>query len=271
MYQKIKDSLFYPKRLATSYQRKTIWFVIFLIILSSLPFILHTCVNGFLTHSDVRNIKTTLATNSPIEYRIANHQLIAYEENTPNRYIIISEGSLGIAFINNNEEEMIVSEQFVIMLDKDGLYFCLPYIGGVNFKLADYSLLEDIDFKDAKSTTNDEFWSQIFGYVNSIIDDIKIWLYPIYFLFIIIQMTISILMGIFTNALILIIFDRTPGVKFTEVFKNSTIAFFPYVITVILSYAFNLGFLQYIGNIISFIYAMIAHNEYRKIKYKEMK
>lgn len=271
MYQRIKDSLFYPKKLATSYQRKTIGFVIFLIILSSLPFILHTCVNGFLTHSDVRNIKTTIAKNSPIEYRIINHQLEAYEENTANCYIVISEGSLGIAFINNNAEEMIVSEQFVIMLDQEGLHICLPYIRGINFKLADYSLLGNVDFKDAQSTTNDEFWSQIFEYVNSIIDNIKVWLYPVYFLLIIIQMAISILMGIFTNTLILIIFDRTPGIKFTEVFKNSTIAFFPYVIAVILSYAFNLEFLQYIGNIISFIYAMIAHNEYRKIKYKEMK
>lgn len=271
MYQRIKDSLFYPKRLASSYQNKTFGFLVFLILLSSLPFILFTCVNGFLSHDDIRSIKTAFSTSKPIEYQIVDKQLICYGEEAINRYIVIEKGSLGIGFINSNEEEMVVAEQFVLAFDKDGLYFCLPYFVGVNFKIADYEEINNIDFQYASSTMNDDFWDKIFGYINSIIDKFKFVIYPVDIISIIVQMTISILMGIFTNTLILIIFDRTPGVKFSEVYKNSTIAFFPYVIAVILSYTFNFGLLQYIGNIVSFIYAMIAHNEYRKIKYKEMK
>lgn len=270
MYQKIKDSLFFPKRLATSYQSKTIWFLIFLIVLSALPFILYTCVNGILTSSDIRNIKRTFYEEQPIEYRITNHQLVAYTNDTPNRYVVVVNGSMGIAFINNAEEEMVVSEQLVLVLENEGIYLCTPTLGGLNVKVTDYALLSDIDFKDASSLANDEFWEQIMTFVNNVIDDMKFLIYPSYFLGIILQMAISIVLGILMNTIIIVMFDRTPGLRFGEVFKNSTVAFFPYVIAVILAYAFNLALLQFIGNIISFVYAMIAHNEYRKIKYKEI-
>ena len=71
------------------------------------------------------------------------------------------------------------------------------------------------------------------------------------------------------NTIILLIFERTVGVKFGDVFKNTAVAFFPYIIGVILAYTFGLAILTTVGNIIAFIYALIAHNEYRRIKMKE--
>ena len=41
------------------------------------------------------------------------------------------------------------------------------------------------------------------------------------------------------------------------------------VIGVIFAYAFNIRLLMNLGNIVAFIYAMIANNEYRRIKIKE--
>ncbi len=269
MYQRIKNSLLYPKKLATEYKKGVVGFVVFLIILSSLPFILYTCVNGLLSNSDIRNIKMTFYEASPVEYRIENHELVCYAEVRDNRYLTINSGSIGIAFITNPDEDIIVNESLVISLETEGVFLYSTTVMTFKYKIANYDNLSDLDFKEASDLDNNKFWNMIFAYVDDVINDLKFTIYPSYFSTILIQMTISILLGILTNAVIIVLFDRTPGLKFKEVFKNTSVAFFPYVITTILAYAFNLALLQYLGNVISFIYAMIANNEYRKIKYKE--
>ncbi|MBQ8292413.1 MAG: DUF1189 family protein [Bacilli bacterium] len=271
MYQKIKDSLFYPKRLATSYQSKTIWFLIFMIVLSALPFILYTAVNGVISSNDIRNAKRVFFEEPVIEYKIENNQLIPYEVTTNNRYVVIKSESIGVAFVNNPNETITVNEYLVIVFDKDAVFLQSPNLPLLNYKVADYSELNGIDFKDAKDYNNDVFWNTILGILNNKIDKMKFIIYPVTFITIIMQFAISIVLGILFNTILLMMFERVPGVSFKEVYKNSTVAFFPYVITTILAYAFNLAIIQYLGNIISFIYALIAHNEYRKMKYKEIR
>ena len=269
MYQKIKNSLFYPKELGSSYKESVVWFLVFLIVLTSLPFILHTCVNGIITSDDIRNTKLAFYENKFVDYKIEDHKLIAYDEATPNRYIVVEEENIGIAFINNDEEAIEVVEKFVFVFQEDGLYISLPYLKGMSFQLDDYSELGNIDFHDAKTLENNEFWKIMLNYINDIMDNIKFIVYPIVIFLIIGEMILKILFGILMNTVILLIFERTSGVKFIEVFKNTTMAFFPYVIGIIIAYAFNIGLLVSIGNIIAFIYAMIANNEYRRIKIKE--
>ena len=163
-----------------------------------------------------------------------------------------------------------VNEKMVIVLEQDGVYLSMPLVAGATIKLADYNNLPNIDFSNANDFSNNDFWNVVFGYVDDVLKANWYFVYPGYVIAVVMQMTISILLCIGSTTLILLLFDRTPGVKFGEVFKNSTSAYLPFVITLILSYAFNIQFLQFIGNIISFIYAMIAHNIYRLIKYKEI-
>jgi hypothetical protein len=72
MYQKIKNSLFFPRELATSYKGKVIGFIIFLIICVSLPFILNICVNGIITSKDVRNVHFFKTKHFPKQRRDLN-------------------------------------------------------------------------------------------------------------------------------------------------------------------------------------------------------
>lgn len=269
MYQKIKNSLLYPKEIAKSYQDKVIGFLIFLIVLVSLPFILHFCVNGFITSSDIRNVKMAFYNEKTIEYRIENNTLVPYDVTTPNNYIVIEEKELGVAFISKPEEKVEVVESIIIVFEEDGVYLTLPYVGGMSYKVATYENLNNLDFKDAKSLENNEFWKAILTQVNDIFDEFKPFLYPGVIIVIIIQMAMQVLFGILMNTIILLIFERTSNVKFREVFKNCTVAFFPYIIGIILSIAFGITALTSIGNIIAFVYALIAHNEYRRIKMKE--
>ena len=270
MYQRIKNGLFYPKLLAESYKKGIIGFLIFLIMLASLPTLLYICVNGIFTYEDVRNVKRIFAEEEVLEYHIENHQFIGNNANVKNKYIILNEGSLGIVFVNDTNDSISVNEKMVIVLEQDGVYLSMPLAAGATLKLADYDKLLDIDFSNANDFTNNDFWNVIFGYVDDVLKANWYFVYPGYIIAVVIQMAISILLGIGSTTLILLLFDRTPGVKFGEVFKNSTAAYLPFVITLILSYAFNIQLLQFIGNIISFIYAMIAHNIYRRIKYKEI-
>lgn len=270
MYQRIKNGLFYPKQLAGSYKKGIIGFLIFLIALASLPTLLHICVNGVYTHEDVRSIKRVFSQEQVLEFSIKNHQFVANNQNVKNKYIILTEETLGIVFVSDTNDSITVNEKMVIVLEKDGVYLSMPQAVGATLKLADYSELPDINFKDAKDFSNNDFWNVIFNYVDNVLKSNWFLVYPGYIIAVILQMALSILLGIGSTTLILIIFDRTPGVKFGEVFKNSTSAYLPFVITLILSYAFNIPFLQFIGNIISFIYAMIAHNIYRQNKYKEI-
>lgn len=269
MYQKIKNSLFYPRELATSYKESVIGFIIFLIVCTSLPFILHICVNGIITSTDVRNTKLAFYESTLVDYKIEDHKLVPYEENTPNKYLVVEEGNIGIAFINNGDDAIEVTEKYVIVFQDDGLYLSLPYLRGISFQLDDYSELGNIDFNEAKTLENNGFWQTMLTYINDVMDSIKFIVYPICIFLIIAEMIIKILLGILMNTVILMIFERTAGVRFIEVFKNTTVAFFPYVIGIIIAYAFNIGVLVSIGNIIAFIYAMIANNEYRRIKIKE--
>ena len=271
MYQKIKNSLFFPRQLATSYKERVIGFIIFLIICTSLPFILHICVNGIITSNDIRNVKLAFYENTLVDYKIEDHKLVAYGENQSNRYLVVEEGNIGVAFIGSEEGTIEVTERFIIVFQEDGLYLSipLPYIEGISFQLDDYSNLEDIDFNDAKTLENNEFWQILLTYIDDIMDSIKFIVYPVCINLVIVEMIIKVLMGILMNTVILLIFERTAGIKFKEVFKNTTIAFFPYVIAVIFAYAFNIGLLMNLGNIVAFIYAMIANNEYRRIKIKE--
>ena len=96
MYQKIKNSLFYPRELATSYKESVIGFIIFLIVCTSLPFILHICVNGIITSTDVRNTKLAFYESTLVDYKIEDHKLVPYEENTPNRFIKFSENRIDL-------------------------------------------------------------------------------------------------------------------------------------------------------------------------------
>ena len=269
MYQKIKNSLFFPKELATSYKGKVIGFIIFLIICTALPFVLNICVNGIITSTDVRNTKLAFYENAPVDYRIEDHKLIPYEENTPNRYLVVEDGNIGIAFINSENETIEVVEKYVFIFQDDGLYLSLPYLRGLSFQLDDYSILENIDFNEAKTLENNEFWQTLLVYINDVLDNIKFIVYPVCILLIIVEVIIKVLSGILMNTVILLLFERTIGVKFIEVFKNTSMAFLPYIIGTIIAYAFNVGAFVSIGNIVAFIYAMIAHNEYRRIKFKE--
>ncbi len=271
MYQRIKNSLFFPKQLGQEYQKGVIGFLVFLIVLSSLPFILYTCFNGLLTNSDVRQIKMAFYETPKIEYRIENQQLVCYSEVPTNRYFPLTDNTLGIAFLTNPDEKIVVNEGLVIALEKEGIFLYSTSVANFKYQIANYDKFTDIDFALAKDLNNTTFWNQIFGYVNDIMDDLRMLIYPSYFVSIVIQMAVSVLIGILTNTIIIVLFDRTPGLRFKEVFKNTIVAFFPYVVTVILAYALNFAFLQYVGNVLSFVYAMIAHNEYRKIKYKEYK
>ena len=167
-------------------------------------------------------------------------------------------------------DEIAVLEKLVIVLERDGIYLSMPLIPNQSLKIADYSEMVDLDFKYANDFSNTVFWNTVFGYIDDILKTNWYYIYPGTILSIIIQMTISILLGIGSTTLILMLFDRTPGIRFIEVFKNSTAAYLPFVITLILTYAFGLSFLQFIGNVISFVYAMIAHNIYRRIKHKEI-
>lgn len=269
MYQKIKNSLFYPKSIATSYKSRVIGFIIFLIALSSLPFILNICVNGFLTSSDIKSVNRAFYESELIDYKIEDHKLVAYSEETPNKYIVIDEHKTGIVFVNHESETIEVNEQFIFVFEKDGVYLNLPFIKNLSLKIDDYQTLENIDFHDAKTLETNDFWKIVWNYVDGVINKLSFIIYPIFILAIIITMIINVLSGIFVNTGILLIFERTVGVKFWEVFKNTAVAFFPYVIGVILAIAFNIQMLTTIGNIMAFIYAMIAHNEYRRIKIKE--
>ena len=270
MYQRLKNGLFYPKELALSYKKGIIGFLIFLILLASLPTLLYICVNGIYTYDDVRAIKRIFSEEKILEYKIENHELVAYNNNVKNSYIILEKEVLGIVFVNDTTDEIAVNEELVIVLERDGVYLCMPVIPGQSLKIADYSNLEDLDFRNANDFSNTVFWNTIFGYVDDVMTDNWYLIYPGTIFSIIIQMTISILLGIGSTTLILMLFDRTPGIRFVEVFKNSTAAYLPFVITLILTYGFGLSFLQFIGNIISFVYAMIAHNIYRRIKHKEI-
>jgi hypothetical protein len=270
MYQRIKNGLFYPKQLAESYKKGIIGFLIFLIILASLPTLLYICVNGIFTYEDIRNVKRIFVEEEVLEYRIENHQFIGNNATVKNKYIILEEETLGIVFVNDTNDSISVNEKMVIVLEQDGVYLSMPLVAGATIKLADYNNLPNIDFSAANDFSNSDFWNVVFGYVDDVLKANWYFVYPGYVIAVVMQMTISILLGIGSTTLILLLFDRTPGVKFGEVFKNSTSAYLPFVITLILSYAFNIQFLQFIGNIISFIYAMIAHNIYRLIKYKEI-
>lgn len=269
MYQKIKNSLFFPKEIATSYKDKVIGFIIFLILLATLPFVLYICVNGIITSDDIRNVKLAFYESPIVEYRIENNTLVSNTTTAHNRYLVSEENTIGIAFIGNEAESLEVSEQYVISFQDDGVYLVFPYINATSFKLSTYEKLEGINFEEAKTLENNEFWQTMLLFVDEVMDSIKFIVYPSAIIVVLVQMIGKILFGILINTIILLMFERTTVVKFKEVFKNTSVAFFPYIIGVILAYAFNLGILMNVGNIIAFIYALIAHNEYRRIKIKE--
>jgi len=267
MFKKISNSLFSPKEVSKYYNEsfgKTIlFFIVMLIILILITFV-SMLTTSALTESMKKEIKKSFL-KEDIAFVIDNGEL--HNVNNDSEYVYINKAyeTLYIGFTENVENCESPIDGISIVFAKDGIYIKLP-VAIQLFGYDKYDYLKNIDFTDKDLLADINFWDNMYSIADSELNELK----PTFliintiryiFSYIGLMMTIVLIVSLFTKL-------RTGTyLNFGAIFKITIYSLAPLVVCLVFSTLFNLGFLTYIGYILSMVYNSITINEVLKKLY----
>lgn len=267
MFKRLTNSLMAPKEVA-KYYGDSFWkaFLFFVILLLFLMII--TFANLFTTSALTENMKKEIKKSflkEDIAFVIEDSNL--RNINNDHEYVYTNKvyETLYIVFTEDVKNSEMPIDGMSIVLAKDGVYLKV----GAAIKIVEYSkydYLHNIDFTDEELLADIKFWDNIFSVTESILKEYKPLTLIINTIYYFIYWTGTMMMFV----LIISFFSkmRTSNLlSFGSIFKISIYNLAPFVICLIFSTVFNLGFLIYIGYIITSIYNFITINEVLKRLY----
>ena len=262
MFRKLSNSLTSPKEVAKYYREsfgKTILFFLILLFFMMIPIVIALITTDFLPYSTKEDIKDTFKDEN-IPFVIEDGILKHVDGLSEAIYINQEVKPYEIVFTEKIENYTVKMDEMVIIFTNDGVYLKMAFANAGIVNFSEHEYLKNLDFSDKTVLGSDDFWHNIFSITDKVLDSYKpIYIvgYGFYYLF-------YWFMWLAIFCLIMAFFSkmRTMGlIKFWELFKMSIYSLTPFVICAVFSSLFNLGFLVYIGYLISAIYNIITVNE----------
>ena len=187
--------------------------------------------------------------------------------NNDSEYIYTKEltQTIHIVITENLTKATTPLNGYSIVLSKDGVYIKLP----LEYKLFDYNkyeYLKNIDFSNTEILSDIKFWDNIFSITGSVLDEYKTTFLIVNMLYYLIYWTgwmfmIVLVVSLFTKM------RTSTYLSFGSIFKVTIYNLAPLAVCLIFATLFNLGFLMYVGSIISMVYNVITINEVLKRLY----
>lgn len=267
MFKRLTNSLLAPKEVAKyygdSFWKTFLFFIIMLLLLMIVTFA-NLFTNSALTENMKKEIKKSFL-NENIAFVIKDGKLINTNNDADYVYTNKVYETLYIVFTQNIEKSETPLNGSSIVFSEDGVYLKM----GVALKVVEYNeyeYLKNIDFTDKELLADINFWDNIYSVTESVLKEFKPMTLVINMVYYFIYWTGTMLMFV----LIISFFSkmRTSNLlSFGSIFKLSIYNLAPFIICLIFSTLFNLGFLIYIGYIITSIYNFITINEVLKRLY----
>lgn len=267
MFKKLSNSLLSPKEVSKYYGEsfgKTFLFFIILLLLLMVVTVVNIATTSALSENLKKEIKKSFL-KEEISFVIENGTLSNI--NNDSEYVYTNK-LMDTIYISMTEDVSKVEPPlngYSIVFGKDGVYIAMPLQYKI-FDYKDYEYLKNIDFSDPELFSNIKFWDNIFSITGSVLNEYKPMFLVINTLYYFIYWTGWMLMLV----LIVSIFTKmrtSTFLSFGSIFKVSIYNLAPFVVCLIFATLFDLGFLMYVGSIISMVYNMITINEVLKRLY----
>ena len=285
MYQRLIASLLKPKKIIDYINDKLSITIIYLLIFSLIFASAYVLV--FLDFDS--NLKGAISTNlrddEKIEYIIQQKEDVSNDklvgelvskvenentyvvslENTSFYYLTLVIGN-DLSVLKNNQQ----SASIIIQYATDGIYFCQTSLLETKTKLMDYTP----DFVDLSliSEGNISSISGITKYIDIFIEQNKTAILMVAIPALFMSAVGEILFTTLMSSVILLLFFKKFGIKFSKIYKVTLYCALPNVLGILLTVLFSgyaiSGLLSNIGFIATTCYAMIALNELTRINMK---
>jgi hypothetical protein len=267
MFKRLSNSLLSPKEVAKyygdSFGKSLLFLIILLFLLMTVTF-----VNLFTTNALTENLKKEIKKSflkEEISFVIKDGELSHINNNSEYVYTKELTDIIHVVMTEDITKAGTPLNGYSIVFSKDGVYIKLP----LEYKLLeynDYEYLKNIDFSNTELLSDIKFWDNIFSITGSVLEEYKTTFLIVNMLYYLIYWTgwmfmIVLVVSLFTKM------RTSTYLSFGSIFKVTIYNLAPLAVCLIFATLFNLGFLMYIGSIISMVYNMITINEVLKRLY----
>lgn len=298
LYQRIKNCLISPGRIASYANEKTVYTIIHVLILSLIIAIvpLISVINqNTVDYKYGQNLASQLKTEVRVDFEIKNNELVRTTTSTATPFVV-NEVNYGFGIIpvviafSDTDDIPAINVEFnsylLMMFNKNnfGIYLATnsdsSSNGGQNtgkielaIKTSGIKLFSksyaDLKINDVQffltSLDDYEFTNSIYQLINSIYSYIKTRLLPVIIIIIITGSISSFLISALIIALFEKIMYRMLGLSFGKIFKIVLLCSLPYAICSLLAAITGLIFLDYVGMILMIFYTVRAMGAYKFI------
>ena len=267
MFKRLSNSLLSPKEVAKyygeSFGKSLLFFIILIFLLMAVTF-----VNLFTSNALTENLKKEIKKSFiKEEISFVINDGVLSNINNDSEYVYTNKLSETIHIVMTEDLNKATAplNGYSIVFSKDGVYIKLP----MEYKILEYNqydYLKNIDFSNPELLSDIKFWDNIFSITGSVLSEYKT-------MFMIINMLYYLIYwvgGLLTIVLIVSFFTKmrtSTYLSFGSIFKVTIYNLAPLTVCLIFGTLFNLGFLFYIGSILSMIYNFITINEVLKRLY----
>lgn len=268
MFKRLSNSLTSPKEVA-KYYHESFWksLIIFLIllVLIMVPIVVNLLTTDFLTYQTKEDLKAAFY-KEEIPFKIENG--IVKNVNGEEKEVYINNNFYQYKIVITEKLENYVSgiDGIAIVICDDGVYGKVAMASQNFIKFSDYEYFKNVDLSNPSTLKDFDFWNNTFSVIEKLSNESKpmyVIIYSIYYVFYWI-----VWLSVF--CLIISMFSKMRvfgALKYWDLFKISFYSLTPFVICSIFSSLFNLGFLIYVGYLLSAIYNIITVNEVLKNTY----
>lgn len=257
LFKRLANGLFNPNEIRNYANDRGIYTVLFFLVLLLISIIPHTIQISKLdsiNYQTKQHIMEFFWTDEVVEFSISDNKLIS-NNNQIKAQVFEYTPELLIAFSATNED-LNLGSRVAIVFGESEVYIKQNILQMSLFKYSDYSSLEGINFKDAKSPQNTLFWDTMFSVLNNEFLKVKPLVTFTYMLVIIFRTIFYMLL--FSVLIAFFQMGQLRGIyRFPKVWKLSIYCLTPYVFGTVLSVMFNFEILSYIGLFMTVIYGVI--------------
>lgn len=271
MFRKLSNSLTSPKEVAKYYNEsfgKTILFILILLVFVMVPTVISLLTSDMLSENTKKIVKNSFV-NAEVAFEIEDGVLHNINGDTDYVYTNETAKNMHIVFTENIEKAKAPIDGYAIVLTKDGIYQIISLLEDFPTKIAsysDYEYLKNLDFSDPEIFSDINFWDNVFNVTSMILNEAR----PMYIISNLLYYVVY-----WIGMIVLFVFIMTFFAKmrtgnylgFWKIFKLTFYSLTPFIVCLVFSTLFNLGFLVYIGYLISAIYSFITINEVLKRLY----
>ena len=267
MLKRLSNSLLSPKEVAKYYGESFGKSLLFLIILLFFLMVV-TFVNLFTTNALTEDLKKEIKKSflkEEIAFVINDGVLSNINNNSDYVYTNKLSETIYIVMTEDITKASSPLNGYSIVFSKDGVYIKLPMEYKI-FEYTEYEYLKNIDFSNPDLLSDIKFWDNIFSITGSVLSEYKTTFLVVNMLYYLIYWTgwmfmIVLVVSFFTKMI------TSTYLSFGSIFKVTIYNLAPLTVCLIFGTLFNLGFLFYVGSILSMVYNFITINEVLKRLY----